>query len=62
MRKLMEQTATQKIFWDTDEHIVWGELDSTPQTLETPEYQRTSTRKSVSKMPWARRRHACSST
>ncbi len=33
----MEETATQKIFWDTDEHIVWGELDSTPQTLQTAE-------------------------
>ena len=35
MRKLMEQTATQKLFWDSDENIVWGELDSTPQTLQT---------------------------
>ncbi len=35
MRKLMEQTSTQKLFWDFDEGIVWGELDSTPQTLQT---------------------------
>ena len=33
----MEQTATQKLYWDTDENIVWGELDSTPQTLQTAE-------------------------
>ncbi len=31
----MEQTATQKLYWDTDENIVWGELDSTVQTLQT---------------------------
>ena len=31
----MEQTATQKLYWDTDENIVWGELGSTPQTLQT---------------------------
>ena len=35
MRKLMEQTATQKLYWDTDRNIVWGELNSTPQTLQT---------------------------
>ena len=35
MRKLMERTSTQKLFWDSDENIVWGELDSTPETLET---------------------------
>ena len=35
MRKLMEQTATQKLYWDTDQNIVWGELDSIPQTLQT---------------------------
>ncbi len=35
MKKLMEQTSTQKLFWDSDENIVWGELDSTPQTLQT---------------------------
>ena len=33
----MEQTATQKLYWDTDENIAWGELDSTPQTLQTAE-------------------------
>ncbi len=37
MRQLMEQTATQKLYWDADENIVWGELDSTPQDLETAE-------------------------
>ena len=37
MRKLLEQTSTQTLYWDTDEHIVWGELDSTPQTLQTAE-------------------------
>ncbi len=31
----MEQTSTQKLFWGADENIVWGELDATPQTLET---------------------------
>ncbi len=31
----MEQTSTQKIFWDSDDKVVWGELDSTPQTLQT---------------------------
>ena len=37
MRKLMEQTSTQTLYWDTAENIVWGELDSTPQTLQTAE-------------------------
>ena len=37
MRKLMEQTTTQKLYWDSDENIVWGELASNPQTLETAE-------------------------
>ena len=37
MRELMEQTPTQTLYWDTDEHIVWGELDATPQTLQTAE-------------------------
>ncbi len=37
MRELMEQTSTQRLYWDTDENIVWGELDSTPQTLQTAE-------------------------
>ena len=31
----MEQTSTQKIFWDSDENVVWGELGSTPETLQT---------------------------
>ena len=31
----MEQTSTQKIFWDSDDKVVWGELDSTPETLQT---------------------------
>ena len=33
----MEQTSTQVLYWDTTENIVWGELDSTPQTLQTAE-------------------------
>ncbi len=37
MRELMEQTSTQRLYWDSDENIVWGELDSTPQTLKTAE-------------------------
>ena len=37
MRQLMEQTTTQKLYWDADENIVRGELDSTPQDLETAE-------------------------
>ena len=31
----MEETATQKLYWDDENDIVWGELDATPQTLET---------------------------
>ena len=37
MRKLMEQTSTQTLYWDTAENIVWGELGSTRQTLQTAE-------------------------
>ena len=29
----MEQTSTQALYWDTDENIVWGHLDSA-QTAE----------------------------
>ncbi len=34
MRKLMEATSTQKLFWDADENVVLGELNSTPETLQ----------------------------
>ena len=35
MKKLMEETTTQKLYWDDEINIVWGELDATPQSLET---------------------------
>ena len=35
MKNLMEETATQKLYWDDENNIVWGELDATPQSLET---------------------------
>ena len=35
MRKLIEETSTQKLFWDANENVVWTEMDSTPQTLQT---------------------------
>ncbi len=35
MKKLMEETSTQKLYWDDENNIVWGELDATPHTLET---------------------------
>ena len=31
----MGETATQKLYWDDENNIVWGELDATPQTLKT---------------------------
>ena len=54
MRKLMEQTSTQKLFWDSDENIVWGELDSTPQTLQTAQ-ENIDAQERVRDAPWARR-------
>ena len=40
----MEQTSTQKLFWDSDDNVVWGALDSTPQTLQTAQENRFLTR------------------
>jgi len=34
MKKLMEETSTQKIYWDDENEIVWGELSFDVQTLE----------------------------
>jgi 23S rRNA U2552 (ribose-2'-O)-methylase RlmE/FtsJ len=35
MRKLLEETSTQDIYWDESNNIVWGELKFDVQTLET---------------------------
>ena len=35
MRELMAETRTQKLFWDDERNIVWGELKALPQTLDT---------------------------
>ncbi len=35
MKKLMEETSTQKLYWDEKNEIVWGELLFGKQTLET---------------------------
>ena len=34
MKKLMEETSTQKLYWDEENEIVWGELVFEIQTLE----------------------------
>ncbi len=34
MKKLMEETSTQKLYWDEENEIVWGELSFEIQTLE----------------------------
>ena len=33
MKKFMEETSTQKLYWDDENNIVWGELNAAPQTL-----------------------------
>ena len=35
MKKLMEETSTQKLYWDDENNIVWGKLNTAPQTLGT---------------------------
>ncbi len=35
MKKLMEETLTQKLYWDEDEEIVVGELNFEVQTLQS---------------------------
>ena len=30
----MEETSTQKLFWDAEENVVLGELNSTPETVQ----------------------------
>jgi len=34
MKKLMEETSTQKLYWDEENEIIWGELSFEIQTLE----------------------------
>ena len=35
MKKLMEETTTQKLYWDNDNNVVWGELTAERQDLAT---------------------------
>ena len=34
MKELRVETSTQKLFWDSENEIVWGELFANPATLE----------------------------
>ena len=35
MKELKVETSTQRLYWDDENEIVWGELIANPMTLET---------------------------